>query len=68
MKVYVSNGYDRLKSCLLCYPINYRITNKSNKFYNKVDYTLATNQYNKYINLFKPYKKAKWVYLVQSIT
>ncbi|MBQ5695835.1 MAG: amidinotransferase [Clostridium sp.] len=50
MKVYVSNGYDRLKSCLLCYPINYRITNKSNKFYNKVDYTLATNQYNKYIN------------------
>ena len=34
MKVYVSNGYDRLKSCLLCYPINYRITNKSNKFYN----------------------------------
>ena len=37
-------------SCLLCYPANYRITNKSNKFYNKVDYTIALNQYNKYIN------------------
>lgn len=50
MKIYVNNGYDTLKSCLLCYPANYRITSKSNKFYNKVDYTLAINQYNKYIN------------------
>lgn len=50
MKIYINNGYDRLKYCLLCYPANYRITSKSNKFYNKVDYTLALNQYNEYIN------------------
>ena len=50
MKIRINNGYDNLKSCLLCYPFNYRITNKSNEFYNKVDYTLACNQYNKYIN------------------
>ncbi|MDO5518401.1 MAG: arginine deiminase family protein [Clostridium sp.] len=50
MKIYVNNGHDKLKSCLLCYPANYRITSKSNKFYNKVDYTLALNQYNEYIN------------------
>ena len=50
MKIFVNNGYDTLKSCLLCYPANYRITDKSNKYYNKVDYSLALNQYNKYIN------------------
>ena len=50
MKVYVNNGYDRLKSCLLCYPANYRIISKTNKFYGKVDYALALNQYNAYIN------------------
>lgn len=50
MKIHINNGYDKLKSCLLCYPANYRITSKSNKYYNKVDYTLALNQYNKYIN------------------
>lgn len=50
MKICINNEYDTLKSCLLCYPTNYRITSKSNKFYNKVDYTLACNQYNKYIN------------------
>lgn len=50
MKICINNGYDTLKSCLLCYPSNYRISSKSNKFYNKVDYTLALNQYNKYVN------------------
>lgn len=50
MKIHINNEYDKLKSCLLCYPANYRITSKSNKYYNKVDYTLALNQYNKYIN------------------
>lgn len=50
MKINRSNQYDTLKSCLLCYPAQYRITSKSNKFFNKVDYTLAQNQYNKYIN------------------
>lgn len=50
MKIFVNNGYKTLKSCVLCYPANYRITSKSNEFYNKVDYTLALNQYNKYIN------------------
>lgn len=50
MKICINNGYDILKSCLLCYPANYRITNKSNRFYNKVNYTLALNQYNEYIN------------------
>ena len=50
MKINRYNQYDNLKSCLLCYPAKYRITNKSNKFFNKVDYTLAQNQYNKYIN------------------
>ena len=50
MKIHINNGCDKLKSCLLCYPANYRITSKSNKYYNKVNYTLALNQYNKYIN------------------
>ena len=50
MKIYMKNGHDRLKSCLLCYPANYRIINKANKFYGKVDYALALNQYNAYIN------------------
>ena len=50
MKIHINNGCDKLKSCLLCYPATYRITNKSNKYYNKVDYNLALNQYNKYIN------------------
>lgn len=50
MKIYMKNSHDRLKSCLLCYPANYRITSKTNKFYGKVDYTLALNQYNEYIN------------------
>lgn len=50
MKICINNENDTLKSCLLCYPTNYRITSKSDKFYNKVDYTLACNQYNKYIN------------------
>ena len=50
MRIHINNGCDKLKSCLLCYPANYRITSKSNKYYNKVNYTLALNQYNKYIN------------------
>lgn len=50
MKVYMKNGHDRLKSCLLCYPANYRITSKTKKFFGKVDYALALNQYNTYIN------------------
>lgn len=50
MKVHINNGCDTLKSCLLCYPANYRITSKSNKYYGKVDYVLALNQYNKYVN------------------
>lgn len=50
MKIYMKNGHDRLKSCLLCYPSNYRITSKTNKFYGNVDYALALNQYNSYIN------------------
>lgn len=50
MRICINNGYDTLKSCLLCYPANYRITNKSSEFYNKVDYTAALNQYNQYIN------------------
>lgn len=49
MKIHVSNGYDKLKSCILCYPVNYRITSKLNKFYNKVDYVLTYNQYNKVV-------------------
>lgn len=28
MKIHINNGCDKLKSCLLCYPANYRITNK----------------------------------------
>lgn len=50
MKIYINKATDKLKSCLLCYPANYRITSKSNKYYNEVNYTLALNQYNKYIN------------------
>ncbi|MCR4944377.1 MAG: amidinotransferase [Clostridium sp.] len=50
MKIYRHNDYGNLRSCLLCYPVNYKIANKSNEFYNKTDYSLAYNQYNNYIN------------------
>lgn len=50
MKIGINNEKDTLKSCLLCYPAKYRITNRSNKFYNEVDYDIALNQYNKYVN------------------
>lgn len=50
MKIQVNNSYETLNSCLLCYPVNYRITDKSNRFYNKVNYSLAYNQYNNYVN------------------
>lgn len=50
MKIGINSEKDILKSCLLCYPAKYRITNKSNKFYNEVNYDKALNQYNKYVN------------------
>ena len=41
---------DGLKYCILCYPVNYKIIDKSNEYYNKINYDLLYSQYNKFIN------------------
>lgn len=41
---------DELKYCILCYPLNYKIIDKSNEHYNKINYDLLYSQYNKFIN------------------
>lgn len=51
MKIYNYSQCDTLKSCILCYPVNFKITDKSSKYYNKIDYDLLYNQYNTFINL-----------------
>ena len=50
MKVYNYSQSDDLKACLLCYPVNFKITNKSSEYYNKIDYDLLYRQYNNFIN------------------
>jgi len=50
MNIYMKNQYDKLKSCLLCYPVNFTILDKSNEYYNKINYDLMFSQYNDFLN------------------
>lgn len=50
MNIYQHNQYDTLKTCLLCYPVNFEVLDKSSKYYNKIDYDLLYSQYNDFIN------------------
>lgn len=50
MNIYNYCQSDKLKACLLCYPVNFKIINKSNEYYNKINYDLLYSQYNKFIN------------------
>ncbi|WP_368246466.1 arginine deiminase-related protein, partial [Clostridium paraputrificum] len=45
-----SNQCDKLKSCLLCYPVNFKITKKNSPFYNKINNELMFSQYNNFVN------------------
>ena len=35
---------------MLCYPVNYKIIDKNNEYYNKINYDLLYSQYNTFIN------------------
>ena len=50
MKIYNYCQSDELKSCILCYPVNFKIIDKSNEYYNKINYDLLYSQYNNFIN------------------
>lgn len=50
MKIFQSNQCDKLKSCLLCYPVNFKITKKNSPFYNKINNELMFSQYNNFVN------------------
>ncbi|WP_195262512.1 arginine deiminase family protein [Clostridium sp. 1001275B_160808_H3] len=50
MKVQNYCQSDNLKSCILCYPVNFKIIDKSSEYYNKVNYDLLYSQYNNFIN------------------
>ena len=50
MEIYQKNQYDKVESYIMCYPVNFKITDKSNKFYNKINYDLLYNQYNNFVN------------------
>lgn len=50
MKIYNYCQSDELKSCILCYPVNFKIIDKSNEYHNKINYDLLYSQYNNFIN------------------
>lgn len=50
MKIYRKNQYDEIKSYLVCYPVNFRITDRNNQYFNKINYEVLYNQYNRFIN------------------
>lgn len=50
MKIYNVSQYGNLKSCIICYPVNFKINDKSSEYYNKINYDLLYSQYNKFIN------------------
>lgn len=50
MNIYMSNQYDQLKSCLICYPVNFTILNKGSDYYNKINYDILFSQYNDFLN------------------
>ncbi|MDU4938386.1 MAG: arginine deiminase family protein [Clostridium sp.] len=55
MKIFQSNQYDKLKSCLLSYPTNFKVTNKNSPYYNSIDNELMFSQYNNFINTLSNY-------------
>lgn len=50
MKVYEANQYDPLKSYLMCYPVNFKLTDKNNIYYNSINYELLYKQYNNFLD------------------
>lgn len=50
MNIYQINKYDPIKSYLVCYPVKFQITDKSNKHYGTVDLNKVFSQYNDFIN------------------
>lgn len=50
MYIYQRGQYESLKTCLLCYPVNFKITDKKSEYYNKIDDNFVISQYNKFIN------------------
>lgn len=50
MKIYNYSQSDKLKSGIICYPVNFKIVDKSNEYYNKINYDLLYSQYNNFIN------------------
>lgn len=50
MNIYQMNKYDPIKSYIVCYPVKFQITDKSNKHYGQVDLNKVFAQYNKFIN------------------
>lgn len=50
MEIYQINKYDPIKSYIVCYPVKFDITDKSNKHYGNVDFNNVFSQYNKFIN------------------
>ena len=55
MNIFQSNQCDKLKSCLLCYPTNFKVTNKNSPYYNNIDNELMFSQYNNFINTLSNY-------------
>lgn len=51
LRIYQHNQYDILKSYLMCYPVNFKITDKTNKYYNNINYELLYSQYNNFIDI-----------------
>lgn len=50
MNINQLNKYDPIKSYLVCYPVNFTITSKTNKYYGSVNHDDLFSQYNNFIN------------------
>lgn len=50
MKIFQSNQYDSLHYYLMCYPVNFKITDKNNKYYGDINYESLYQQYNNFVN------------------
>lgn len=50
MKIYRKNQYDDIKSYLVCYPVNFRITDRNSEHFNKINYEMLYYEYNNFIN------------------
>lgn len=50
MEIGQYNQYGVVKSYLLCYPVNFKISDKTNVNYNNINYDLLYRQYNNFVN------------------